>query len=66
MLLKKSLTLLYLFFVLKNKYQNFELGKVSVEELKQRVHPKIHSGLRYYLKRENSFKYENERILCTS
>jgi hypothetical protein len=40
---------------------NFELGKVSVEELKQRVHPIQLQWLRYYLKKENSFKYENER-----
>jgi hypothetical protein len=43
--------------------QNFELGKVSVEELKQRVHPKDTAvcGCDTIKKGKTVFKYENEK-----
>jgi hypothetical protein len=64
MLLKKSLLLFVSVFLFsKINAQNFELGKVSVEELKQRVHPKDTAAVAAILfkKGKTVFKYENEK-----
>ena len=63
MLLKKSLIALVLLFSFsKIQAQKFELGKVSIEELQEKVHPKDTAAVAAILfkKGETSFDYSNE------
>jgi hypothetical protein len=64
MLCKKSLLLfLFVFLFSKINAQNSDLSKVSIEELKQRVHPNDTAAVAAILfkKGKTVFKYENEK-----
>jgi hypothetical protein len=59
MLLKKSLPFCICFLFSKINAQNFELGKVSVEELNNEYIQRLLQWLRYYLKGKQ-FKYDEK------
>lgn len=64
MSLKTAFLIVILLFSLSNmKAQNFELGKVSLAELQEKVHPKDSSAVAAVLfeKGKNSFEYSQER-----
>jgi hypothetical protein len=56
---KNLLLLITLFFVIKSNAQNFELGKVSIEELQEKKHPRDSSAVAAVLfeKGKTSFEY---------
>lgn len=61
---KTAFLIVILLFSLSNmKAQNFELGKVSLAELQEKVHPKDSSAVAAVLfeKGKNSFEYSQER-----
>ncbi|SHL75800.1 protein of unknown function [Flavobacterium flevense] len=56
-------TVLFFLIVFSSKAQDFRLGKVSVEELKEKVHPKDSSAVAAILfeKAQNKFVYTQEK-----
>ncbi|REG96324.1 DUF3857 domain-containing protein [Flavobacterium aquicola] len=60
---KTVISLFILFSFIEVKAQNFELGKVSMDELEQKVHPKDSSAAAAILfkKGKTSFEYHRER-----
>ena len=62
MVLKRSLiALVLLFSFAKTQAQKFELGKVSIEELQEKVHPKDTAAIAAILFKKGEIKYEYDQ-----